>query len=118
MYLSTATSTAIIRVSRESYRLVWAALSFATKLPEPLSTPCVIQVLRISGTIRKSEEAAIRYATETLRRAAANSGDAASAVAVLRAGSNHGQLSGTDADAMDLDDVDDSLPESDTSDKE
>lgn len=56
-------------MSRESYRLVWAGLSFATHLPSPLKTQCVIQVLRVSGTIRKCEEAAIQYATEVMRKA-------------------------------------------------
>jgi ribonuclease P/MRP protein subunit POP5 len=69
MYLSTATSTAIIRVSRDHYRLVWAALAFVTRLPKPLDTPCVIQVVRNSGTIKKSEEEAIRRAKESVVRA-------------------------------------------------
>ena len=69
MYLSTATSTAIVRVTREHYRLVWAALTFATRLPRPVQTPCVFQVLCISGTIRKSEEAAIAFAKELVSKA-------------------------------------------------
>jgi ribonuclease P/MRP protein subunit POP5 len=69
MYLSTATSTAIIRVSRDHYRLVWAALAFATRLPKPVDIPCVIQVVRVSGTIRKAEEEAIRRAKDSLVRA-------------------------------------------------
>jgi len=116
MYLSTATSTAIIRVSRESYRLVWAALSFATKLPNPLSVPCVIQVLRVSGTIRKSEEAAIQYATETLRRTGAISGSADDATGKSQTGIHHEQLSEADADIMDVDDIGESPAESDASD--
>ncbi|EON61013.1 hypothetical protein W97_00223 [Coniosporium apollinis CBS 100218] len=68
-YLSPPTSTAIIRVTRSHYRLVWAALSFVTKLPKPLDTPCVIHVMRVSGTIRKAEEEAIRRARESVLRA-------------------------------------------------
>ncbi|KAK5121508.1 hypothetical protein LTR85_005341 [Meristemomyces frigidus] len=68
-YLSAATSTAIIRVSRDHYRLVWAALSFVTRLPKPLDQPCVIQVVRVSGTIKKAEEEAIRRARISIRRA-------------------------------------------------
>ncbi|KAK8219316.1 RNA-binding protein pop5 [Zalaria obscura] len=64
-----ATSTAIVRVSRAHYRLVWAALSYVTRLPRPLDTPCVIQVVRVSGTIRKSEEEAIRRAKASILRA-------------------------------------------------
>jgi ribonuclease P/MRP protein subunit POP5 len=68
-YVSTATSTAIIRVSRAHYRLVWAALTFTTKLPNPVNEPCVIQVVRVSGTIKKAEEEAIRRARLSIVRA-------------------------------------------------
>jgi len=68
-YLSTATSTAIIRVSRAHYRLVWAALSFVTRLPRPIDQAFVIQVVRVSGTIRKAEEEAIRRAKAAILRA-------------------------------------------------
>ncbi|KAI9679468.1 MAG: hypothetical protein M1817_005490 [Caeruleum heppii] len=60
-YISPITSTFILRVSRAHYRLVWAALSFLTDLPG-LGRPCVLQVVRVSGTIRKVEEEAIRRA--------------------------------------------------------
>ncbi len=68
-YLSPATSTAIVRVSRDHHRLVWAALTFTTHLPKPVDEPCVIQVVRVSGTIRKSEEAAVRLARTAIKRA-------------------------------------------------
>ncbi|KAK5132289.1 hypothetical protein LTR08_009197 [Meristemomyces frigidus] len=68
-YLSPATSTAIIRCSREHYRLVWAALTFVTRLPKPVDQMCVLQVVRVSGTIRKAEEEAIRRARLHIRRA-------------------------------------------------
>ena len=67
-YFSNATSTFIIRVSRDHYRLVWAALSFTTKLP-PGAKPCVMRVVRVSGTIRKAEEEAIRRARDSALRA-------------------------------------------------
>ncbi|KAK0930654.1 RNA-binding protein pop5 [Friedmanniomyces endolithicus] len=70
-YFSSATSTAIIRVSREHYRLVWSALTLTTRLPRPVDQPCVIQVVRVSGTIRKAEEEAIRRARLSIRRAEA-----------------------------------------------
>ncbi len=72
-YFSPATSTFILRVTRENYRLVWAALSFITALP-PENCPCVLRVGRVSGTIRKAEEEAVRCAREIgvrARRAAA-----------------------------------------------
>lgn len=68
-YFSSATSTAIIRVSRNHYRLVWAALTFINHFPKPVNAPCVIQVIRVSGTIRKAEEEAIRRARDNVQRA-------------------------------------------------
>lgn len=74
-YFSPATSTAIIRVSRDHYRLVWGALSFVTKLPRPVEQSCVIQVVRVSGTIRKAEEEAIRRAKASIMKAQRQKGD-------------------------------------------
>lgn len=68
-YFSPATSTAIIRVSRDHYRLVWAALSFITRLPHPVNQDCVVQVVRVSGTIRKAEEEAIKRAKQGILHA-------------------------------------------------
>lgn len=51
--------------------MVWAALTFATHLPKPVDVSCVIQVVRVSGTIKKAEEEAIRRARLSIRRAAA-----------------------------------------------
>ncbi|KAL1311765.1 hypothetical protein AAFC00_001852 [Neodothiora populina] len=82
-YLSPATSTAIIRVSRDHYRLVWAALSFITKLPRPIEQNCVVQVVRVSGTIRKAEEEAIKRAKLSILRAQRKSGEAGSALGKL-----------------------------------
>ncbi|KAI5194753.1 hypothetical protein E4T42_08689 [Aureobasidium subglaciale] len=62
---------AIVRVSRAHYRLVWAALSFVTHLPRPIDQACVIQIVRVSGTIRKAEEEAIRRAKAAILRATA-----------------------------------------------
>jgi ribonuclease P/MRP protein subunit POP5 len=79
-YCSQATSTAIIRVSRAHYRMVWAALSFTTHLPlKPANLPCVIQVVRVSGTIRKAEEEAIRRARLQIRLAQRTTGGEANA---------------------------------------
>jgi ribonuclease P/MRP protein subunit POP5 len=68
-YFSPATSTFIIRVHREHFRLVWAAITLITRLPQPIRTPCVIQVIRNSGTIQLAEKEAIRRARDALRRA-------------------------------------------------
>ena len=61
-YLSPATSTFILRISRAHYRLVWAALAFMNQVPIKGGRPCIFRVVRVSGTIRKVEEEAIRRA--------------------------------------------------------
>ncbi|KAJ9652986.1 RNA-binding protein pop5 [Neophaeococcomyces mojaviensis] len=64
VYFSSATSTVILRVPRNHHRIVWAALTHVTELPSPRrgepGKPCVIRVVRVSGTIRKAEEELIR----------------------------------------------------------
>ncbi|KAL4921425.1 Rpp14/Pop5 family-domain-containing protein [Aspergillus aurantiobrunneus] len=80
-YLSPATSTAIIRCPRASYRLVWTALTYMSRVPaisdagrsrrlDPtnLMRPCVFRVIRVSGTIRKAEEEAVRRARREIVR--------------------------------------------------
>ncbi|ERF71603.1 hypothetical protein EPUS_00592 [Endocarpon pusillum Z07020] len=66
-YFSNATSTAIVRCPRAHYRLAWAALTFVTELPGATKGPtegerCVFRVVRVSGTIKKAEEEAVRRA--------------------------------------------------------
>ncbi|KAL2066353.1 hypothetical protein VTL71DRAFT_2424 [Oculimacula yallundae] len=68
-YLSPATSTFILRVSRAHYRIVWAALSLMNTVPIQDGKKCVFRVVRVSGTIRKAEEEAIRRARELILKA-------------------------------------------------
>ncbi|KAL3427403.1 Rpp14 family protein [Phlyctema vagabunda] len=68
-YLSAATSTFILKVSRAHYNIVWAALSFMNRVPIKNGKNCVFRVIRVSGTIRKAEEEAIRRARETIVKA-------------------------------------------------
>lgn len=56
-YFSPITSTGIIRVSRDHVRIVWAALSYITQI---MNRNAIIQVVRVSGTIKKCEQAAIK----------------------------------------------------------
>lgn len=49
--------------------MLWAALTFITKLPKPIDTPVIFKVLRVSGTIRKAEEEVIARARLIIRRA-------------------------------------------------
>ncbi|KAJ9292735.1 hypothetical protein DTO271G3_8434 [Paecilomyces variotii] len=75
-YLSPATSTAIIRCPRASFRLVWAALTYLSSIPASNrrsgpgsgARPCVFRVVRVSGTMRKAEEEAIRRARREVVR--------------------------------------------------
>lgn len=61
-YLSNPTSTFILRVNREHFRLAWAALTFMDHVPVKDGKPCIFRVVRVSGTIRKVEEEVIRRA--------------------------------------------------------
>ena len=74
-YLSPATSTFILRVSRAHYKIVWAALSFMNSVPVKNGKSCVFKVVRVSGTIRKAEEEAIRRARELILKARREMGE-------------------------------------------
>ena len=65
-YLSHATSTFIIKIQRSYYRMVWAALAFMDHVPVKNGLPCTFRVMRVSGTIRKAEEEAIRRAKQLI----------------------------------------------------
>ncbi|KAL7270906.1 RNA-binding protein pop5 [Rhizina undulata] len=56
-YFSPTTSTGIIRVSREHFRVLWASLTF---IREIRNRPAVVRVVRVSGTIKKAEMEAIK----------------------------------------------------------
>jgi ribonuclease P/MRP protein subunit POP5 len=68
-YWSPSTSTAIIRCPRDHYEMVWAALTYITRLPKPADVPVVMRVIRVSGTIKKAEEEVIRRSQLIIRRA-------------------------------------------------
>jgi ribonuclease P/MRP protein subunit POP5 len=63
-YFSAATSTGIVRVSRDHYRMVWAALTFIRELA---GRECVITVRRVSGTVKKAEQEILRRDKNALR---------------------------------------------------
>ncbi|KIY01316.1 uncharacterized protein Z520_02868 [Fonsecaea multimorphosa CBS 102226] len=94
VYFSPSTSTGILRVPRAHFRLVWASLTFLTNIPPPSTSragggaggrrggrevvdataarpelACVVRVVRVSGTIRKSEEELLRRARREVVRA-------------------------------------------------
>jgi ribonuclease P/MRP protein subunit POP5 len=55
-YFSPATSAGIVRVSRQHFRIVWAALTYINNVA---GHNVIIRVVRVSGTIRKCQQAAI-----------------------------------------------------------
>ncbi|KAF1993388.1 hypothetical protein P154DRAFT_405906, partial [Amniculicola lignicola CBS 123094] len=67
-YHSTSTSTSIVRCPQAHYEMVWAALTFMTRLPKA-GLPVVVRVVHVSGTIRKAEEDVIQRAKELILKA-------------------------------------------------
>jgi ribonuclease P/MRP protein subunit POP5 len=63
-YFSAATNTGVMRVSRDHYRIVWAALTFVRTIG---GRECVITVRRVSGTVKKAEEEILRRDKAVLR---------------------------------------------------
>ena len=59
-YLSLATSTFILRCSRSHYQMLWAVLTFMNHVPVKDGRPCIFRVIRVSGTMRKASEEAVR----------------------------------------------------------
>ncbi|OAQ99888.1 hypothetical protein LLEC1_02369 [Akanthomyces lecanii] len=86
-YLSLATSTIILRCHREHYRMLWAALTLMDHVPVKDGRPCTFRVVRVSGTIRKAEEEAIRQARALIL--AAKDGSALSAFLPVESVDNH-----------------------------
>lgn len=54
-----------MRVGREQYRLVWAALSMVKEIR---GRPCVLRVVHVGGTIKKAELVAVDRAGEDVDR--------------------------------------------------
>jgi len=55
-YFSQATSTGILRVGRQYLRIAWAALTFMNNI---LGQPVVVNVVHVSGTIKKAMQEAV-----------------------------------------------------------
>ncbi|KAK0715874.1 Rpp14/Pop5 family-domain-containing protein [Lasiosphaeris hirsuta] len=107
-YLSPATSTFILRVSRDHHRLAWAALSFMDHVPVRNGRPCVFRVVRVSGTIRKVEEEAIRRAKLLVLSAKQEmSGKCSDALGALLRGKDQGRSLTTVADQNDDSEMED-----------
>ncbi|KAG6007628.1 hypothetical protein E4U21_005709 [Claviceps maximensis] len=65
-YLSLATSTFILRCHRADYQMLWSALTCMDHIPVKDGHACIFRVVRVSGTIRKVEEEAIRQARQLI----------------------------------------------------
>lgn len=63
-YFSPRTSTGIIRCSREHYQMVCAALTMIDKLN---GKDVIVRIVRVSGTIKKCEQAAIDRNRDLMR---------------------------------------------------
>jgi ribonuclease P/MRP protein subunit POP5 len=62
-YFSVATSTGIVRIARDHFRLVWAALTFIKEIE---GRECIITVQRVSGTVKKAEQEILRRDRQAL----------------------------------------------------
>ncbi|RDA86779.1 hypothetical protein CP532_6371 [Ophiocordyceps camponoti-leonardi (nom. inval.)] len=65
-YHGLATSTFIIKCARAHYKMLWAALTLMDHVPVKNGRPCIFRVVRVSGTMRKVEEEAIRQARKLI----------------------------------------------------
>jgi len=64
-YFSSTTNTGIVRIARDHYRMVWAALTFIREFG---GRECIVTVRRVSGTIKKAEEEILRRDKQAIRR--------------------------------------------------
>jgi len=89
--------------------MVWAALTFMNRIPIPEGSSCIFRVVRVSGTIRKAEQEAVRRARQFILAAKedAASGSSGSLVSLL------GKPGKDGVDAMADEVMDESLSESD-----
>jgi ribonuclease P/MRP protein subunit POP5 len=104
-YWSPATSTFILRVSREHYRVAWAALSLMNQVPVRDGKKCVFKVVRVSGTIKKSQEEVIRRAREMIvktRREMGEQSDSALS-SIFGKGVDHAKADSTTKDILMVD---------------
>jgi ribonuclease P/MRP protein subunit POP5 len=62
-YLSPHTQLAIIRTSRTSHQLVWAALTFIRQIK---GVDCSVRMVHVGGTIRKTQQAAVKFDRELI----------------------------------------------------
>ncbi|KAJ1676013.1 RNA-binding protein pop5 [Spiromyces aspiralis] len=64
-YFSSFTNVGIIRVARDHYHMIWSALTFINYIK---GTRCMVRVIHLSGTIKKSQLAAIKHDRSMIHR--------------------------------------------------
>ncbi|KAJ3054113.1 hypothetical protein HK097_002633 [Rhizophlyctis rosea] len=62
-YFSPYTSVGILRVARDHFHMVWAAITFITSIQK---RPCVVRVVHVAGTIKSVQNVAIKRGKEVL----------------------------------------------------
>ncbi|KXS18085.1 hypothetical protein M427DRAFT_29838 [Gonapodya prolifera JEL478] len=67
-YYNPLTGLGILRCLRDNHRLVWAALTFVSRIRQH---PCKIVVIRVCGTVKKCQMAALRWDRQGLLEARA-----------------------------------------------
>ena len=71
-YYSQSTRLGIFRVAREYKDILQASLTLTTSLS---NHPVIIRVIHVSGTIKKVQEAAIKFDRELILASASNSSE-------------------------------------------
>ena len=61
--------------------MLWSALTFMDRVPVKDGRPCIFRVVRVSGTIRKAEEEAIRQAQRLISAAKEDTNNVKSSIA-------------------------------------
>jgi len=64
-YFSPITNVCIVRVARDHHRIAWGAVTLLTSLG---AKRCIPQVIRVSGTIKKVQLAAIKHDREVIAK--------------------------------------------------
>ncbi|KAI6781395.1 Rpp14 family [Emericellopsis cladophorae] len=113
-YLSLATSTFIIKCSRAMCSMLWSALTFMGRVPNKDGTGkhCIFRVVRVSGTIRKVEEEAIRQSRALIVAAKQEASEAQGSISGITRHTAGTQSSAQSHLAM-VDDSDESMDDAD-----
>lgn len=85
-------------------------------LPDKNGKNCIFRVVRVSGTIRKAEEEAIRRAREMILRAKRSMGDKSGATLEAILGKSDSKAVVTDNEVLMLDASDDNMDDEDDED--